>query len=224
MKRPADDVARIWLEAERPFQLNDYDGGGRRILRVENEPASLVCLVAVHGVNHYSGPRDTDRKVADLNTGGLVRLLGGLTGATVAYNCSRHPGINPHRGETAMDREIDRLVEEAKVRTVLDIHGARNNEHFDIAIGTGGLPLTSAQRSLLRFMVPRLTDASWSVAINPPQYAGAKPVTIVRRHRDKAGVAVLQLELTRRLREPRERESWRMVETMRAILTDLQKR
>jgi len=216
------NLVDLWKQLEMPFRTNNYNGdAGHGILGTQNMYSSPVCLVAVHSVNHYSGAGERNRKPVDINTGGLVRLLGSLTPVVTCYNNARCAEINPYLGVTAMDRELEQLVTEGGIRTVLDIHGARDNDFFDIAIGTGGHPATIAQRALIRFMVPRLTDAGYAVVINPPQYRGARPVTIVARHRHRPGVGVLQVELIRRMREPEKPEAIQLVRELASILKDL---
>src|SRR5437016_4199767 len=110
MKR-LHDLADFWEQAEREFRANRYDGSRKSGVSVRNRGRGGICLVSVHGINHYSGRGADDRKVADLYTGGLVRTLGFKCNVMTVVNRSRSSEINPHIGETAADKILRRFCE-----------------------------------------------------------------------------------------------------------------
>jgi len=191
-----------WMKAEELFSSNNYDGAGDMPVEVEGCAGAKILLVATHGTNHFSGVLESDKKPADLFTGGLTRVLARESRVRCVFNRFRSMAINPHIGYCEIDHRITELVRTEGVRIILDIHGARDNPVFDVAIGTGALPLTAAQRRLTSTIALRLCDAGWGVAINAPAYRAAKPVSIVSRHKTSVRGAAVQLEIARRLRTP----------------------
>src|SRR5207244_4078210 len=115
---------------------------------------------------------------------------------------SRSSEINPHIGETAADKILRRFCEARLLDIILDFHGARDNDTFEVAIGTGGVPRSPAQRRVMEVIVSSLCDVGLSIAINPPMYSGHSPHSIVARHRRVRQVGVLQIEIVRQLRNP----------------------
>jgi hypothetical protein len=85
---------------------------------------------------------------------------------------------------------------------VLDVHGARDNDGFDVALGTGGA-ITATQEAWLNAFIPALEGAGFKVALNAEGYAALSPRSLTQRIRVQGlSVTPLQIEITRRWRDP----------------------
>lgn len=209
-----------WREANRPFEENGGDGRAVPAITVTEQRNSPVCLVSVHAINHYN--KDEGLKPADLYTGGLAIALAAQFNASVVYNTQRVPAISPWQKRTAADDAIADLALERPDLTVLDLHGVRNNPHFDIAIGTSVQPPNAQQQKMIELFIPLARRNGLTVAVNPEGYRADGQRTITTR-----ALAVtprcLQFEFSRACRQPDgdTPESRAMVRTMGAFLRRL---
>ena len=199
----AQHFAKRWSKLDRVFQQNDGFGALAGPSTLYSERGSSILLVAVHGIRHYSGAHDADLKGADLTTGGLVLFLAEELGVSSLVNLRRTQDINPHRGVTAADRQIHRALATDSQLTILDFHGMRDNADFDIALGTGNDEPTSQQNEMIEILCKELHP--YRMRVNPPAYTARKDSTITRRALNRGADAVIQLEISRKLRETKSR-------------------
>lgn len=198
---------RKWLEFETKFAENSYNGSSKEVsrFRISN---SRVVLLSVHGVNHYSGPRDADFKVCDLWTGGLVEMLAHECDLSYFLNLKRDPSINPHKGKTPADDFLEILWETNPEAVILDIHGAKETEAFSFALGTSVIPFGSEQKVLIDSFV-RVCEDLESVhrqpvrsIVNHPDYSARGRNTMTSRALKMGFKSVLQLEIIKSFRDP----------------------
>ncbi len=208
-------IIETWEKAEKLFQNNGYNGNPIRKLSIRRAGKGPVLFVSVHATNHYSGKEDADIKVADLYTGGMARTIAYCTQSPLIFNTSRNSEHNPHLGEMKADSVIRKQILSGSLKAVLDIHGCKDNNDFDIAIGTGGSSLLPNQQKLLDILYSVFNKTDFKIALNPPDYAGMRPTTLVHRHRlDSAEVGILQLEFSRSLRRS---ENPQAIATIKAL-------
>jgi hypothetical protein len=209
-----------WRAANTPFE--DNGGNGRIVpdITVTQRRESPLCLVSVHAVNHYN--KDEGFKPADLYTGGLAIALAEQFNASVVYNTQRVPAISPWQKRTAADDAVADLARERPDLVVLDLHGVRNNPHFDIAIGTSVQPPNAEQQKMIELFTALARRNGLTVAVNPEGYRADGQRTVTTR-----ALAVtprcLQFEFSRSCRQPdgSTPESRAMVRTMGAFLRKL---
>lgn len=215
-----------WRDANRPFEEN---GGNGRITAditavIPRDPR--LCIVSVHAVNHYS--EGEGFKPADINTGGLAIALAETFNASVVYNTRRDPVISPWTKRTAADDHIAAIIRtganDNRPAIVLDLHGVRDNPHFDIAIGTSVQPPNPQQQKLIDLFLPLARRNGLRVAINPPGYRADGQRTVTTRAL-AATPACLQFEFSRACRAPEgpTRESRALLQTMCAFLRRLER-
>lgn len=209
-----------WRAANRPFEENGGDGRAVPDVTVATRRDSPVCLVSVHAINHYN--KDEGRKPADLNTGGLAIALAERFNASVVYNTRRVPAISPWQKRTPADDAVAELARARPGLAVLDIHGVRDNPHFDIAIGTSVQPPNPEQWKMIELFTALARRNGLTVAINPEGYRADGQRTVTTR-----ALAVtprcLQFEFSRACRQPdgETPQSRAMVRTMAAFLRRL---
>jgi len=209
-----------WREANRPFEENGGDGRAVPAITVTEHRDSPVCLVSVHAINHYN--KDEGLKPADLYTGGLAIALAAHFNASVVYNTQRVPAISPWQKRTAADDAIADLARERPDLTVLDLHGVRNNPHFDIAIGTSVQPPNAEQQKMIELFIPLARRNGLTVAVNPEGYRADGQRTVTTRALTVTP-RCLQFEFSRACRQPdgETPQSRAMVRTMSAFLQRL---
>lgn len=216
---PARYAASLWEMGERPFARSLYMGEAwERPLKVNYRSPSL-CLVAAHAVSHH---REGRIKPADVYTGGLVRLLGMVTGATslVAQTCVI--SLEPRAGEISpVEQRILALYQQQTALHrpfhVLDFHGARDTAAFDVALGTGPDEILPAQQKLIESLTVALSAKGLRVALNPEGYQAKTAQALTRRLRAQGLGSVLQIEIVRRCRQPGSLQGLRLCRALERV-------
>lgn len=219
---PARYAASLWEMGERPYARSLYLGEAwERPLKV-NYRSPALCLVAAHAVSHH---REGRIKPADVYTGGLVRLLGMVTGATslVAQTCAI--SLEPRAGEISpVEQRILALyqqqVAQGRPFHVLDFHGARDTSAFDVALGTGPDEILPAQQKLIDSVTAALSAKGLRVALNPEGYRATTEQALTRRLRAQGLGSVLQIEIVRRCRQPGSLQGLRLCRALERVAHD----
>ncbi len=160
---------------------------------------SNLLLVAVHAINHYSGKMDENKKLADLNTGAIVEILGQKTNCSTIINNFRDKSINPFLGPTNADIDIINLKKKYEKLILLDIHGAKDNDIFDIAIGTSSAP-TESQLYIIKLFKDTSLKFNLNVVVNIKGYSATAHHTITYRAL-KHDILALQIEIVKKYRD-----------------------
>ncbi|GAA1872163.1 hypothetical protein [Myceligenerans crystallogenes] len=199
---PAIDVAARWRALERAFAARRYDGDRPEALpgRSLTEPSPGIVeiagtsrpglvVTAVHATNHA---RHGTAKWADRGTGGLALLLAELTGcgALVAVG-----SLAAEPGDANFDAAHplkDRLAELAP-GVVLDLHGMRTRDGFDVDLGCGEGALPERLLAALDAAPLRVTRNALFDAMRP---------TTVAAFAQARGIRAVQAEIGAHLRLP----------------------
>ncbi|WP_020016886.1 hypothetical protein [Promicromonospora sukumoe] len=192
--------AARWLDLERIFSQDRYDGGGPPwpvpiaagvaeptpgLLEVAGTVRPHVVVTAPHATNHE---REGAAKLADRGTGGLALLLAELTGCTALVAVGT-PGDANYDEEHALK---DRLAE-LRPAVVVDLHGMRSRPESDVDLGTGsGLVPAS--------VVAALDDGDLRVTTNAV-FSAMRPTTVTA-FAQALGTAAVQVEVGAHLRVP----------------------
>jgi len=98
------------------------------------EAGSLpVILSAPHGAVCRRNGSD---KAEDEYTAGFARLLAALTGAHVIYTRYRSESDPNYDADVPYKLTLQQVVEQQKIGFVLDLHGAKEDKPFGLALGT----------------------------------------------------------------------------------------
>jgi hypothetical protein len=160
-----------------------------------------VLLSAPHSTRHW---RDGDWKQEEEYTAALGYLLHQETGAHFIYGrYALDP--DPHADDDHGDykRTLDGLFHATPIRLVIDLHGARGDRDFAIALGTiRGETFAGHEARLLssfkRYGFSTDPDSSLDrLVINPPRYTGGvRQPTITRYVWRQHRVPAVQIELS----------------------------
>jgi hypothetical protein len=207
-----------WQLYESHFAGQAYDGRGGPLLCTE-APHPL-CLTALHSVNHYRGTGD---KPADLMTGSLALILAQELECNLAVHTHKSPSMNSAWGTPPLEAWLQGRLEQNPQLKIIDLHGAKDTDEFDVAMGTGGA-LNPTQTQMMEALRAGLESHRLKVALNPKNYAALSPRSLTYRLRQQQpNLGILQLEITRRWRMPEtdlERAN-QMVEALTAAFKSL---
>jgi hypothetical protein len=196
----------LWSQLNIPFEKNLFNGDEDFPPIIYTRKSKKICLVSVHGISHFSRKSDVGYKIADLNTGGLVRLLQAKldVSSTIKYNGLK--SANSTRGQNDANKAVADFLSSNHTGVVIDIHGCKDNNDFDLAVGTHINPPNEAQRRAISLLFRRSDSYGIRIAENPHCYqARAKSSITARAIAEFPNSPVLQLEIARSLRCPQER-------------------
>jgi hypothetical protein len=126
-----DEMIKRLIDLESDIRYQEYAG--------TNDPEYLhvagilpILISAPHGAVHTrNGDKDEDEYTA-----GMARLIGDITGARVIY-ARRKSRTDPNADSTAPYKQaLRQIVHENDINFVLDLHGAKKDRKFGIALGT----------------------------------------------------------------------------------------
>jgi len=209
----------LWEMSEADYGVNNYNGWGlAQPVRVRKLDPSL-CLVSLHAVNHH---RDGKIKPADICTGGLVRMLGAVAGVSSIINQSCDPAMEPQPYQyTPAELALERMLFRNPSLVVFDFHGAKDNDQFDIALGTGGT-MSRAQERLTGLIADECSRAGLRCALNPEGYKAEKPTSLTYRARTMLELhSIVQIEIVRKLRQPNAQSAAPLLQMLGSVISRL---
>jgi hypothetical protein len=157
-----------------------------------------VLLSAPHGATHT---RDDKVKEEDEYTTGIARLVAELSGAHVLYarrKSQTDPNVDPH---APYRHQLRSIVNDFRIRFVLDIHGARSERAFAVALGTINRKSCPDQQTQIVeifevYGFGREKPPSDRLVINHPEFTGGvSQDTITRFASQHLAVPAAQIEL-----------------------------
>lgn len=163
-----------------------------------------VLLSAPHGAAHT---RQGELKAEDEYTAAFVRLLAFITGAHALY-ARYQSGSDPNfDANVPYKKMLAKVVNREKIRFVLDLHGAKEDKNFGLALGTMKNESCPGSRDLI---IDTLTEAGFSkdeaglrrldIDRAFPGAGSTSRETVTRFAWRTLGVPAAQLELNANLR------------------------
>jgi hypothetical protein len=165
-------------------------------------PGSVPVLIsAPHSVRHWRG---SDWKQEEEYTAGLGYLLHQETGAHFIYGrYMLNPDPHDDGDDGPYKRALDDLISAARIRLGLDLHGARGDRDFAVALGTmHGETFARREAELAAAFEQHGFHAEAETSLdrlvlNPPRYTGGlRQPTITRYIWHKHGIPTVQVELS----------------------------
>jgi hypothetical protein len=164
-----------------------------------------ILITAPHAARHW---RDGDWKQEDEYTTAIGDLLHHLLGAHFIYaRYQLNPDPHDDGDDNVFKQTIGQFVQSTPVRLALDLHGARGDRDFAVALGTiGGRTFAPYEPGLIAaFAAHGFTpDAATSLdrlALNLPRYMGGAVLPTVTRYLwEQHCIPAAQIELTAWLR------------------------
>lgn len=132
MMQIQDELIERLIDLEDDIRYQESAGAGEPeyLHLVGNLP---VLISAPHGAVHT---RNGSKKDEDEYTAGIARLVSGRTGAHVIY-ARRKSKTDPNADSAAPYKlALQQIVRENNINFVLDLHGAKKDRDFGIALGT----------------------------------------------------------------------------------------
>lgn len=214
---PLPQMVDGWVQALEGYEreLVHYDQEapvGESPIRVLRG-SKAVLISAPHSARHW---REGEWKQEDEYTAAIGYLLHQQTDAHLIYaRYQLNPDPHDDGADNAYKRALDEIVSSTPIGCVIDLHGARGDRDFAVAIGTmGGQTFEPYQQQLIhcfqaahfgeREDMPSLDR----LAINPPRYTGGiKLPTITRHVWERHQIPAVQIELSAWVRITRRLEN-----------------
>ncbi len=199
----ADDYANGTLRGkifnyEFQFSQNNYKGKVSENKEVAYQRgSSSVLITAPHTTTHI---REGDRKLAESYTGAIALLLNEYADSHVVYSTKESRDGN-YYNDTAFKEELDKVISENNITQVIDLHGAAQSRPFQVDIGTDNGNLISGKR--VAELKTSLEDQGFTKVKENHTFTASHSGTTANYVANQHGVEAMQVELNRRLRDPR---------------------
>lgn len=201
--------------------LQDYLRGcteAEKIKITGSTGSNRVLLLAFHSVNHWRSESGNEgemrEKLADLYTGPLVISTALDTGSTylIALSLERDdPNFDP---KSPVRSYVTKLTEQTDPRVILDVHGAKKGQGFDLAIGTAGYPGDLPEFEVVRYV---FQSHGFKVKIMTEGAFSGSSRSLTKHLRD-SDMRAIQLEISAEFRSPDE-EPAKYLNTLKALRT-----
>lgn len=186
---------------ESRFSQNNYAGdldADNQVAFEKGSKESEILISAPHTTTHI---RDQKVRDAEVYTGSIALLVQAYTGAHVMYNVHEGEDANYERGGEYKNHLGD-VIETYDIDLVIDLHGAKEKQGFDVDIGTNHGETVSDDR------VNGLKEAfSYNnvsrVNVNE-SFPAAGSETITNHTYNHYDTEAMQLEINYNYRNPRE--------------------
>jgi phage replication-related protein YjqB (UPF0714/DUF867 family) len=186
-----------WAQLEDRYRESLYDGASPQSnVRITGNRKGSFIFTAAHAVNHI---RERKVKYAERGTGGLAELLAISSGSlslTVDGPLDYDPNWD-HSPEIPFKKSLLSLLTNGK--TVIDLHGMKDDYGVDICIGLGTAPSAFA-KEVAGNLAASLTNVGFRVSMDWP-FDGRRIGTITNFVQEK-GFSGFQVEIAARLRYP----------------------
>lgn len=178
------------LPGQAPFR---YDAGTRPVL-----------ISAPHGARHW---REDHWKMQDGYTAALAHVLAEYTGAHALYTVRRIRPDPNYDDDCDYKRTLAKLLRDYGIRLVLDLHGARFDRPFGVALGTiESHSCPDYEAGIIRAFAaqgfrPDPLHFLDRLALNQPDYrGGVRQRTVTRFVWEQCRINAAQIELNAHLR------------------------
>ncbi|MCL4295126.1 MAG: hypothetical protein KJ077_05340 [Anaerolineae bacterium] len=163
-----------------------------------------VLISAPHGARHW---REDHWKMQDGFTAALAHVLAEHTGAYALYTVRRIRPDPNYDDDCDYKRTLAQLLRDHPIRLVLDLHGARFDRAFGVALGTiEGHSCPNFEAGIIQAFVAQgfkldAPDFLDRLALNMPDYrGGVRQRTVTRFVWEQCRVNAVQIELNAHLR------------------------
>lgn len=156
-----------------------------------------ILVTAPHATSHI---RNNDRKLAEIYTGSMAKLLHHYTDVHILYITKETQDVNFYHDVEFKD-ELARVVEEYEIDLVLDLHGASRSRPFDLDIGTSQGTLAT-ERTVNRLLAAT-RDQGFEEIFENHTFTASNSANIANFAYNELGTEAVQLEYNGALRDPR---------------------
>mgnify|MGYP002759539048 FL=1 len=183
------------IERNAKYQANHNDGAGKAdsVRWIDRTASSPLVLIAPHATTQI---RDGKRKPADLYTGGITGIVADRMGASSLTTTGKVSDWNKNWStrNDEFTRIIDRLPKNA---VIVEIHGMKDSSLDEpVSAGAGHKPSESTDA-----IVGALQD-EFDGHVSQDKFEAESGYTVTD-YLQKKGHSVLQIELSRSLRDPK---------------------
>ena len=181
------------IERNAKYQANHNDGAGKAdsVRWVDRTASSPLVLIAPHATTQI---RDGKRKPADLYTGGITEIVADRMGASSLTTTGKVSDWN--KNWSTRDDEFTRIIDRLpKNAVIVEIHGMKDSSLDEpVSAGAGDKPSESTDA-----IVGALQD-EFEGHVSQDKFEAESGYTVTD-YLQKQGHSVLQIELSRSLRD-----------------------
>lgn len=177
-----------------------------------------VLLSAPHSVRQL---REGKIKAKDRYTGAIAIELAKMTNSFAIYKTYNNQDDASYDIENNeyKERALE-LINKYDIKLFLDIHGAKDNDEFDIDIGTDGKRNLNGKMQMLEGLVKNLKEKGITKIGIDKKFKACTMHTLTKKIATNTDVACMQIEITKKYRDLEQME--KMQKVIKAIKSYIQ--
>ena len=156
-----------------------------------------IILSAPHCVKQT---RNGKMKQAEGETGAIVQIIAKDIKCYAIYKTYNNNDDANYDIENPYKNELEKIIKERKIKLLLDIHGARNENDFNIEIGTSDGENVEGKEYIIKELKESLEEQGIKNIVENTRFKANTIHTISKYIHEKTKIPCIQLEVTGRYR------------------------
>ena len=156
-----------------------------------------IILSAPHCVKQT---RNGKMKQAEGETGAIVQIIAKDTKCYAIYKTYNNNDDANYDIENPYKNELEKIIKERKIKLLLDIHGARNENDFNIELGTSDGEKVEGKEYIIKELKENLKQQGITNIVENTKFKANTIHTISKYIHEKTKIPCIQLEITGRYR------------------------
>lgn len=156
-----------------------------------------IILSAPHCVKQT---RNGKMKQAEGETGAIVQIIAKDTKCHAIYKTYNNNDDANYDLESSYKKELEKIIKERKIKLLLDIHGARNENDFNIELGTSDGENVEGKEYIIKELKENLKQQGITNIVENTKFKANTIHTISKYIHEKTKIPCIQLEITGRYR------------------------
>lgn len=185
------------LEKQIVFYNNKITQKGNKLFEIEEGTVPII-LSAPHCVPHT---RNGIIKQKEGETGAIVQILAKRTGCYAIFKTShQNDDANYDIDKNTYKENLREIIERKNIKLLLDFHGAKNENAFDIEIGTDEEKNINQQNYIVFELKEKLKHQGIFNIVENQKFKASSIHTISKYIHETTNIPCIQLEITGRYR------------------------
>ena len=183
------------------FKYNDGDGIIDKTkksyeFKIGNIP---ILLSAPHSVKQF---REGKQKIQDSLTGPIAEVLADLTKCSCIYRIY-NDGTDPnyYNEDGGYKQEIEKIIHEHNIKLLIDLHGAKNREEFNVDIGTNNGINLNGKLELPKLLIKSLERNGVENIKQDYLFRASKHYNVSKTIAERTKIPCMQVEIALKYRD-----------------------
>lgn len=158
-----------------------------------------ILLSAPHSVKQL---REGKPKIQDSLTGPIAEVLADLTKCSCIYRIYNE-GSDPnyYNEDGGYKKEIERIISENNIKLLIDLHGAKNRDEFNIDVGTNNGINLNGKLELPKLLIKSLEENGVKNIKQDYLFKASKHYNVSKTIAERTKIPCMQVEIALKYRD-----------------------